>query len=129
MSCTGLTVTHPVTGKRAKYYPDFYVKMADGVIRILEIKPKKQTVRPEQPKRKTKNYINEVETWVTNQEKWKSAKYYCSKNNMQFEVWTEDTLTEMGIMKSPKLKTLNERKKVTRPRPTTPKRPRPKRRS
>ena len=120
---------HPITGKRAKYFPDFYVKMADGVIRILEIKPKKQTMKPEEPKRKTKNYINEVEAYVTNQEKWKAARFYCGRSNMQFEVWTEDTLTGMGIMKSPKLKPLNEKKKVIRPRPKPPNRTRPKRKS
>lgn len=122
---------HPVTGKSARYFPDFYVKMSDDVIRIIEVKPKKETEKPKEPKRKTKHYINEVATWLTNQEKWKEARYHCSQNNMTFEVWTEDTLDEIGIMKQSKVKPLNEAKKpkmkpVRKPRP---KRPRPTRRS
>ena len=121
---------HPVTGKSARYFPDFYVKMIDGQIRIIEVKPKKQVDKPVQPKRKTKRYIEEVATWLTNQEKWKEAQYHCDKNNMTFEIWTEDTLDEMGIQKKI---TLSEKKNIA-PKPkhkkvTRPKRPRPKRRS
>ena len=122
---------HPVTGKSARYFPDFYVKMIDDVVRIIEVKPKKETVKPAEPKRKTKHYINEVTTWLTNQEKWKEARYHCERNNMTFEVWTEDTLDEIGIMKQKTLKPLNENKKpkMKPVNKTRPKRPRPKRRS
>lgn len=122
---------HPVYGRRARYFPDFYVKMTDGTIRIIEVKPKKETVKPVQPKRKTKRYINEVATWLVNQEKWKEARYHCSQNNMTFEIWTEETLDEIGIQKT--IKPLTEEKKTkfkktTRAKPKTT-RPRPKRRS
>ena len=122
---------HPLDNRRAKYYPDFFVKMADGVMRIIEVKPKKETVKPNTPKKKTSKYINEVATWVVNNEKWLAARYYCEKNNMQFEIWTEDTLNEMGIMRSNAVKPLNETKKpklrpVLRTRPS---RPRPTRKS
>ena len=122
---------HPVEGRRARYFPDFYVKMIDDTIRIIEIKPKKETEKPKEPKRKTKRYINEVATWLINQEKWKSARYHCDMNDMRFEVWTEDTLDEIGIQKT--LKPLNEEKKTKFKKTTTPKkrttRPRPKRKS
>ena len=124
---------HPVTGKSSRYFPDFYVKMIDDTIRIIEIKPQKEVDKPKEPKRKTKGYINEVATWLTNQEKWKEAKYHCDKNGMTFEVWTEHTLDEMGIQKT--LKPLNEERKTKFKKTTTPKkitrsrRPRPQRRS
>lgn len=122
---------HPVTGKSARYFPDFYVKMVDDVVRIIEVKPKKETEKPKEPKRKTKNYINEVATWLTNQEKWKEARYHCAKHDMTFEVWTEETLDQIGIMKQKSLKPLNENKKpkMKPVNKTRPKRPRPKRRS
>ena len=124
---------HPITGKSARYFPDFYVKMVDDVIRVIEVKPKKETVKPIEPQRKTKRYINEVATYLVNQEKWKEAKYYCSKSNMTFEIWTEDTLSEMGIMRTTKLpKMLAEKKtkfKKVGGTKVKPKRPRPKRKS
>lgn len=121
---------NPVTGKSSRYFPDFYVKMVDDTIRIIEVKPKKETVKPVEPKRRTKRYINEVATYLINQEKWKEARFYCEKSNMNFEVWTEDTLTEMGIMKSTKPPVLSEKKtKFKKTTTAKPKRPRPKRRS
>ena len=48
---------HPVTGKRARYYPDFYIKFKDGVIKVVEVKPKKETVAPASPTRKSKKWI------------------------------------------------------------------------
>jgi hypothetical protein len=91
---------NPITGKRSKYYPDFYVKMVDGVSRVIEVKPLKEVEKPKEPKRKTKSYANALATWVINQEKWKSARYYCEKHKTTFEVWNENTLNEMGIMRS-----------------------------
>ena len=93
---------HPIRGNRAKYYPDLFLKMSDGQIRLIEIKPKKETSAPEKPKRQTKNYINEVATFAINSEKWKAARVIAEKHGMTFEIWTEDTLNEMGILRSPK---------------------------
>lgn len=119
---------HPIYNRRARYFPDFYIKMKDGTTRIVEVKPKKETVKPDQGRKKTQKYISEVATWVVNNEKWIAARYYCAKNNMTFEIWTEDTLDEMGILKvngpkplnegkRPKLKPVARGKKPTRPRP------------
>lgn len=88
---------NPVTGKRARYFPDLYIKFASGQQHIIEIKPDKQTRPPETPKRKTKNYINEVATYAVNDEKWKAARAIAQKNNLVFEVWTENTLEKLGI--------------------------------
>lgn len=120
---------HPVTGKRARYFPDFYVKMFDGLQRVIEVKPKKETTAPVTPKRKTKHYINEVATWMMNQEKWRAAEFYCKKASLQFEIWTEETLDEMGIMKKRTLKPLAERKAIPKSSFKKTTRPRPKRKS
>lgn len=89
---------NPLTGKRARYYPDFYMKMKDGSLKVVEIKPKKQTRPPIPPTRKSKKFIEEQATFALNAEKWQNAHTACVKNNMLFEVWTEDTLKKMGIL-------------------------------
>lgn len=126
---------HPVTGKTAKYYPDFYVKMIDGTDRVIEVKPEKEVSRPAQPKRTSKKYVEQVATWMVNQEKWKAARRLCEKHEMTFEVWTENTLDEMGIQKKNAVVPLAEKKATAasqkpKHKPINrPKRPRPKRRS
>ena len=78
-----------------RYYPDFYLKVKAGrkeIVHIIEIKPKKQTVPPKTPNRKTKNYLNEVKTWGVNTAKWKAAEAYCEKRGWNWAIWTEDTL-------------------------------------
>ena len=78
-----------------RYYPDFYLKVKKGrqeIVHIIEIKPKKQTVPPKTPKRKTKNYLNEVKMWGVNTAKWKAAEAYCEKRGWNWAIWTEDTL-------------------------------------
>ena len=49
------------TDKRIhRYFVDIYFKDSAGQQWLVEIKPKKQTVPPATPKRKTKRYLNEV---------------------------------------------------------------------
>ena len=59
---------------------------------IIEVKPKKQTVPPKEPQRKTKRYLNEVKTWGVNSAKWKYAVEWCKDNGMNFKILTEDDL-------------------------------------
>ena len=65
-------------------------------ILLIEIKPKKETVPP-QGKRKTKRYVREVMTYVKNTSKWEAANQYAEHKGWKFQVWTEDTLTNLGI--------------------------------
>lgn len=85
----------PIDRKRHRYYPDFYIKYKDkdGKIKksLIEIKPKKQTVEPQQ-KRKTKSYMSEAKTWVVNQAKWNAAEEFCKDNMWEFKILTEDDL-------------------------------------
>lgn len=86
----------PTDGRVHRYYPDFYVKVRDkdGSLKkyIVEIKPKKQTQPPKQPQRKTKKYLQEVNTFMKNTAKWKAAKNYCDDRRMDFLILTEDHL-------------------------------------
>ena len=84
----------PVKNKYRRYFPDFVAKMrlADGSIktRMIEVKPKKETIEPVPQKRKTKGYIMEVTTWATNTAKWKYAREYCADRGWDFVILTED---------------------------------------
>ena len=86
----------PLDDRIHKYYPDFYVKerLSDVTIKkyIVEIKPKKQTVEPKVPKRKTKGYLYEVMEYAKNQSKWNSAREYCKDHGYEFKILTEDDL-------------------------------------
>ena len=59
---------------------------------LIEIKPKKQTLEPKKPKRKTPRYITEVTTYVTNQAKWEAAREWCADRRMEFLILTEEHL-------------------------------------
>lgn len=127
---------NPVTGKRARYFPDLFVKLKDGRMLVIEIKPQKETRAPEKPKRQTKGYINEMATWAVNSEKWKAAKSVCARNNLEFLVWTENELEQLGIPTSAPLQEKKMMKESKRPKlkpikRATPKKPynRPKRKS
>jgi hypothetical protein len=86
----------PVDNRWHRYFPDFLVKVKtqDGKTKtmMLEVKPKKQTMAPPPPKRKTKQYITEVATWGVNQAKWKAATEYCLDRGWEFKIITEDHL-------------------------------------
>ena len=60
---------------------------------IIEVKPKAQCKEPNKtPKRKTRKWYKEVQTWGINQAKWKSATDYCENRGMEFKILTEDHL-------------------------------------
>lgn len=86
----------PLDGKIHRYFVDFYIKVRTktGVAKkyLIEIKPKKQTVEPTPPKRKTPRYINEVTTYVVNQAKWEAAREWCADRKVEFLILTEDHL-------------------------------------
>tara|TARA_R100000005_G_scaffold94872_1_gene74238 strand:- start:4 stop:447 length:444 start_codon:yes stop_codon:yes gene_type:complete len=88
----------PVDNRVHKYFPDFIVKLKEssGKIKtyVIEVKPKKQTAPPKQPKRKTKSYFYECKTYAVNQAKWKAAKEFCDDRRLEFKIITED---ELGI--------------------------------
>ena len=89
----------PKDNKIRRYFPDFYIKFKErtGKIKrmVVEIKPYKQTQEPNRnPKKKTKNWMNEVVTYGVNQAKWKAAREFCEDRQWEFKILTEH---ELGI--------------------------------
>jgi len=81
-----------------RYYPDFVVqfreKTGKTVNWMVEIKPHVQTQPPKMPKKITKKFLEEAETYEINQAKWAAARAYCEKVGLEFKVLTE---AELGI--------------------------------
>ena len=69
------------TGKRRKYFPDFEVRMSDGSLLLVEIKPKRKL------------------TQLTNIKKFAAASAMCVLNGMTFKVVTEVDLKALGLLK------------------------------
>ena len=88
----------PLDGRIHRYFPDFWVKQKgrDGKIevRVIEVKPAKQTKPPVAQTKKTKKYITEVATWGINEAKWKAAISFCNDRGWKFSIMTEK---ELGI--------------------------------
>jgi hypothetical protein len=81
-----------------RYFVDAKLKIKDldGKIGtfLVEIKPYKETQKPEFKGRKTKQYLTECLTYVKNQSKWAYAKNYAQERGMKFIIITEK---ELGI--------------------------------
>ena len=76
-------------------------KTKNGEIKkiFIEIKPYAQTIKPEplKPGAKLKEvnaYNRAMKTFLTNQAKWKAAKYEFAKRGCQFHVYTEKELSD-----------------------------------
>lgn len=80
-----------------RYYVDLFIEYTDGRKVLIEIKPEKETAPPTGARR-TKRYISEGFTYIKNMNKWEAANEYCKDRNWTFQIWTEKTLTEMGIL-------------------------------
>ena len=89
--------------KMHRYFVDLKISFKDGKTILVEIKPDKETAPPKRPD-KSKRYIGEAMTYVKNMNKWEAANEYAKDRGWEFQIWTEDTLHSMGIMK--KLKAL-----------------------
>ena len=88
----------PVKKKR-RYYPDFMIKYEnkDGniITEMIEIKPNmKLKDLHRNPKRRTKAWMNQVYTYITNQAKWEAARIVCGDQGWNFRIITEK---ELGI--------------------------------
>lgn len=88
----------PLDNKMHRYFVDFCIKVkqADNSIKtiLVEVKPFRFTQEPKIPKRRTKNFINEVKQWGVNLAKWESANEFCLDRGWEFKIITEK---ELGI--------------------------------
>jgi len=90
----------PIDKRVHRYFVDFYIKVENSQKQIskylIEIKPAKFTQEPKVPKRRTRQFLEEVMTWGVNQAKWKAATDFCNKQGWKFEIITEK---ELGLDK------------------------------
>ena len=93
----------PTDNRPHRYFVDakVVVKTKDGKNKtfLVEVKPKKETSPPKEPKRKTKGYWNSVMTWGKNQAKWEAATRYAKQRGWEFKIITE---TNLGLDKRAK---------------------------
>lgn len=88
----------PIDGRKHRYFVDFWIKLklADGKeeVCLIEIKPKKQTQKPETPKSKkvSKSKMFEIRNWMINSAKWEAAKDFCENRGWKFKILTEENL-------------------------------------
>lgn len=83
--------------KYHRYFVDLLIQLETQTI-LVEIKPKKETAPPKSPARKTKKFLEESLTFVKNQNKWNAASEFAKDRGWDFQVWTEETLQNLGIL-------------------------------
>ena len=87
---------NPLTGKGSRYFVDNFVAIREGtsvVKYLVEIKPKKQTIKPVPSNRKKKStMLYESQTYIKNIAKWNAAESWCKKHGYKFLILTEDEL-------------------------------------
>jgi hypothetical protein len=84
----------PLDERMHRYFVDFVavLKEANGNLKkfIIEIKPHKQTVKPEATKnKKVKTMVYEQTEWVKNQAKWSAAEQWAKAKGYEFIILTE----------------------------------------
>jgi len=86
----------PIDKKIHRHFVDFYIKIKNkhGIVQkyLIEIKPERFTKPPEQPKKKTKRFLDEVLQYAVNDAKWKAAFEFCEDRKIQFMILTEKDL-------------------------------------
>ena len=76
---------------------DLKITYDTGKTILVEIKPKRQTKPPKKKTKKTRRYITEVMAYGKNTSKWEYAEEFAKSRGWEFQIWTEDTLKELGI--------------------------------
>lgn len=113
---------YEVDKKYHRYFVDLKITFKDGTTILVEIKPDKETRPPKFPGKKTKRYLEEGMTYVKNMNKWEAAQSYAEDRGWKFQIWTENTLSEMGLMPK-KLNTIKKLPPVKSTKSKRPKRP------
>lgn len=85
-------------GKSHRYFVDFFVSFHNKRTLLIEVKPEKQTQRPKPSSGKQKKVLmEEVLTYSKNLSKWEAANRYAIEHGWEFHIWTERTLSNLGI--------------------------------
>ena len=80
---------NPITGRRHRYFVDFWVKKADQSIQLVEVKPWHESHPPSTRNKKPRRLITEVHKWGINISKWSAAEKLCKQKGWDFIVMTE----------------------------------------
>jgi len=99
--------------KYHRYFVDLFVKFKDRTV-LVEVKPHKETAPPAKQGKSKQRYVTEAMTYVKNQNKWEAARTFAADRGWEFEVWTENELRALGILKPvPKKKGFKPLKPMT----------------
>lgn len=89
----------PSTGKKHRYYIDFFIEFQNNEQFLVEIKSHSETIQPKEPKKKTKksiyNYQRKVVNYLINKAKWQAAEQFCKENGFKFIILTEKQLQNL----------------------------------
>jgi hypothetical protein len=92
--CVAIPYRNPLTGKMARYFPDFLVtyRQRDNSVKaeLIEIKPQKQSVVESKMRDREKAVI------AVNYAKWDAATRWCRQNGLTFRVITENDMFHTG---------------------------------
>ena len=107
----GVSPLDPLNWPVHNYYPDFYVMIRDDDDEdgtkvqkwLIELKPHYQTERPIPPPpgaklQEMKKFNEAVKLYLQNAKKWEAGIAWAKEHNMEFKVFTENTLQKMGII-------------------------------
>ena len=84
--------------KQRTYFIDNYVEIREGNIikkYLIEIKPKKQTIKPVLKKQNKSVFLHEQTSWCENCDKWDWARKFAANNDMEFLIITEQDLKNL----------------------------------
>ena len=80
-------------GKYSNYYPDFFIELSNGKKFVIEVKPRKDIIKPTKPKTKSKkaykNYNYSLEQYIKNMCKFQAAIKYCKNRGFEFKIVDE----------------------------------------
>lgn len=86
----------PLDDKVHRYFVDFWIKTLspEGTeeCMLIEIKPKKRTVKPNTTGKMTRTKVNEMREWIINSSKWEAAKKFCDVRGWKFKILTENEI-------------------------------------
>jgi hypothetical protein len=107
---------YEVDQKYHRYFVDLKIEYTDGRTVLVEIKPEKETQIPIKKSVVNKRYLTESLTYIKNMNKWEAANKFAKERGWEFQIWTEKTLQQMGLLSKPqkKLKPLSPIKKPSK---------------
>jgi hypothetical protein len=86
----------PIDNNMHRYFVDLLIEFKNNEKMLVEIKPERFTKPPKKGK-SDKRYLKETIEYARNMAKWEQASDFAKKNNIEFAVWTEKTIKQLGL--------------------------------